>query len=279
MEPIVKWAGGKRTLIKEILEFVDIRTLIGSNGRYYEPFVGGGALAFNLELTGTIINDSNTDLINLYNVIKSSPNELIKLLKIHQENYSASYYNQIREMDKYDNYKDLPAVEKAARFVFLNKTCYNGLYRVNLKGFFNVPFGKYKNPDIINEKKIFDLHKLFNEKSFEIRNVDFEDAVFDAKKGDIIYFDPPYDYEDKGFTSYSAKGFSKKDLIRLKNLCDNLIKKGCKVIISNNDTKFVNELFDSSEYDFKPVKAFRFINCNGKKRKNAKEVIIYGKEK
>lgn len=276
MEAILKWAGGKRLLINQISEIINPNQLIKNNGCYYEPFIGGGAIAFSLELNGTIINDSNKELINMYNVIKDSPSQLIELLKKHQSKYSDNYYEKIRKMDRSKNYDKISNVEKAARFIFLNKTCYNGLYRVNSSGQFNVPKGKYVNPDIVMEKKINNLSRLLNEKNFKITCLDFEEAVKDAKKGDVIYFDPPYDYEETGFTSYSANGFNKSDLVRLKNLCDRLIEKGCRVIISNNDTKFVNELFKCNGYQIIHIEASRFISCDGSKRSKVKEVIIYG---
>ncbi|MBR1581940.1 MAG: Dam family site-specific DNA-(adenine-N6)-methyltransferase [Bacilli bacterium] len=276
METILKWAGGKRLLINQISKIINPDQLKKDNGHYYEPFIGGGAIAFSLELNETVINDSNKELINMYNVIKNNPSELIELLKIHQSKYSDAYYERIRKMDRSKNYDNISNVEKAARFIFLNKTCYNGLYRVNSSGHFNVPKGKYKNPDIIMEKKINGLSRLLNEKSFKITCLDFEKAVEDATKGDVVYFDPPYDYEETGFTSYSAIGFNKSDLVRLKNLCDRLIDRGCRVIISNNDTKFVNELFKCNGYKIVHIEAFRFISCDGSKRSKVKEVIIYG---
>jgi len=276
METIIKWAGGKRLLIDQIAKIIEPNKISKEGGRYFEPFIGGGAIAFALELENTAINDSNKELINMYNVIKDNPTDLIRLLKIHQLKYSDAYYEKIRKMDRSKNYDKISNVEKAARFIFLNKTCYNGLYRVNSSGHFNVPKGKYKNPDITMEKKILGLNKLLNEKNFQITCLDFAEAVKDAKKGDVVYFDPPYDYEETGFTSYSAIGFNKSDLVRLKNLCDSLIEKGCKVIISNNDTKFVNELFKCNGYKIVHIEASRFISCDGSKRTKVKEVIIYG---
>lgn len=276
MDAILKWAGGKRLLIKEISEIIDTNRLAAEQGQYYEPFIGGGAVAFALELNNTHINDSNEELINMYNVIKYSSSELIELLKIHQKNYNAAYYEKIRKLDRNKSYGNISDVGKAARFIFLNKTCYNGLYRVNSLGHFNVPMGKHNNPDIVMDKKIVELSALLNEKNFEITCLDFAEAVKGAKNGDVVYFDPPYDYEENGFTSYSAIGFQKSDLVRLKNVCDLLVNRGCRVIISNNDTKFVNELFNCNNYRIKHIEASRFISCDGTKRTKVKEVIIYG---
>ena len=149
METILKWAGGKRLLVKQITNIINPEKLISEHGRYFEPFIGGGAVAFALELNGTSINDSNEELINMYNIIKNSPEELIKILKEHQSKYSDSYYEKVRKMDRNKNYHEVSDVERATRFIFLNKTCYNGLYRVNASGHFNVPKGKYLNPDIV----------------------------------------------------------------------------------------------------------------------------------
>lgn len=276
MDTILKWAGGKRLLIKQISKIINPDLLIQNKGRYYEPFVGGGAIAFALELENTVINDSNKELINMYRIIRDKPNELIVLLEKHQQKYSDAYYTKIRKMDQNVCFDNVSDIEKAARFIFLNKTCYNGLYRVNSNGYFNVPKGKYKNPDIVMKKKILGLNKLLKEKSFKITCLDFAEAVKGASKNDVIYFDPPYDYELKGFTSYSSKGFDRIDLVRLKNLCDKLRSRNCRVIISNNDTCFVNELFNSKGYKIIHIEASRFISCDGSKRSKVKEVIIYG---
>lgn len=276
MEPILKWAGGKRLLIPHIVKYINVDEMKKNNNKYYEPFIGGGSIAFHLELNNTIINDSNAELINLYKVVLTTPEQLIEKLKEHQSNYDVNYYKKVRKLDRLKKYEKISDVDKAARLIFLNKTCYNGLYRVNSQGHFNVPMGRYENPDIVCESKIVNLHNLLKNKNFIIRNMDFCDAVADAVAGDVIYFDPPYDYEEKGFTSYNSNGFSKDDLNRLKALCDNLIEKGCKVIISNNDTKYVNNLFCSDNYSVEHIETNRFINCDGKNRKKAKEVIIYG---
>ena len=179
-------------------------------------------------------------------------------------------------MDRTRKYDRLNVVQKAARTIYLNRVCYNGLYRVNATGKFNVPLGRYVNPEIVFEEKIMEISEYLNSANVTIKNVDFEKAVEKAKAGDIIYFDPPYDYEDNGFTSYTCNGFSKADLARLKRICDELIGKGCRVIISNNDTIYVNELFNDSKYKIEHVLAKRMINCKGQKRASVKEVIIYG---
>ena len=274
MEPIMKWAGGKRQLIPALERYIDREALIAGQHRYYEPFIGGGALCFYIEPQNAVINDCNPELINVYEVVRDAPNDLIELLRQHQANYNHGYYIQIRSMDRRADYPDLPQIERAARIIFLNKTCYNGLYRVNNNGYFNVPIGRQDNPDIVMEDKILTMSNYFNNNVVLFRSGDFEDAVFDARPGDIIYFDPPYDYEKSGFTSYNQNSFGRDDLIRLKQVSDHLVEIGCRVILSNNDTPFINNLFE--EYEIEHIDAKRFINCDGTKRRNGKEVIIYG---
>lgn len=280
MEPVLKWAGGKRQLLSELKKYIT-KELIG-NHRYYEPFIGAGSLAFSLECTHLTINDCNEELINVYNVIKESPDDLILELEKHKRNHSHDYYYKIRELDRnLIKYRKLSNVKKAARMIYLNKTCYNGLYRVNSKGFFNVPIGKNAQqqiPDIVMKERIYSLNKYFNANDVEIECVDFSYSVCNAKKGDVIYFDPPYDYEKDGFKAYVKTGFSHEDLVRLRNLCNELIERGCVVVISNNDTEFVRECFNSDNYIINFIEAKRYINCKGNKRTKAIEVIIYGKK-
>lgn len=276
MEPILKWAGGKRQLLKELLKHVSKDEL--ANCTYFEPFVGGGALVLHLTPNKAVINDVNSELVGMYTVIRDDPEQLIEQLKEYKKGYPDNY-EEIRSLDRRTDFLELSPVVRAARFIYLNKTCYNGLYRVNSQGFFNVPIGKYHNPDVINEFRIRKLSKYLNDNDVCITNVDFSKVVKSAKNGDFIYFDPPYDYESTGFTTYSADGFTRKDLERLKKTCDTLIDKGCRVMISNNDTLFVNELFSDGCYEIYHIQANRFINCDGQKRTKAKEVIIYGKKK
>lgn len=270
----MKWAGGKRQLLTDIKSTININDLVGH--RIFEPFVGGGAFFLDLAHDNVLINDINKELINVYVQIKNNPKELIKLLKKHQANHCHDYYYEIRNYDRNGIINNLSEVKQAARTIYLNRVCYNGLYRVNSSGQFNVPLGKYKNPDIVFEDKILEIHDYLINNNIEIMSVDFEIAVQSANAGDLVYFDPPYDYDDSGFTSYTCNGFSKDDLKRLKNVCDDLISKGCKVVVSNNDTAFVNQLFDNDSYHIKHVMAKRMINCKGQQRNSVKEVVIYG---
>ena len=180
--------------------------------KFYEPFIGGGSLFFHLQHENSVINDFNAEIINCYKVIKISPHKLIQQLKIHQENHCKDYFYQIRSMDRTGEIDNLTNVETAARTIYLNiVTCQNGLYRVNRVGQFNTPIGRYVNPLICDEEKILEISKFLKENKITIRCCDFAEAVKDAKKGDWVYFDPPYDYEDNGFVGYVKEGFSHAD--------------------------------------------------------------------
>jgi len=275
MNPILKWAGGKRKLLSEIKRYISLEN-IGDHA-FYEPFLGGGAVCFGLECRNAVVNDLNQELMNVYKQVRDRPKELIRELKKHAKNHSHDHYYQTRNLERTESYRKLPDIKKAARFIYLNKTCYNGLYRVNLKGYFNVPLGRYKNPDIVMAERITELSSYLNNNNIQLLSCDFEKCIEEAKAGDVVYFDPPYDYEDGGFTAYSFKGFSREDLIRLEKTCSVLVDRGCVVLVSNNDTEFVNKLFSSGKYIIEHIEAPRFISCNGKNRCKAKDVLIYGR--
>lgn len=270
----MKWAGGKRQLLTDINRIIPLERLQGHT--FYEPFVGGGSVFLAYEHTSVVINDYNQELMNVYRVIRDEPGKLIEALKIHKANHSHDYYYEIRSWDRQENYRERTDIEKAARIVYLNRTCFNGLYRVNSKGHFNVPIGKYSHPDIVLEDKITLISNYLNSASIMLLCGDFSEAVSTAKAGDIIYFDPPYDYETNGFTSYTPGSFSRNDLLRLRTLCDDLVDRGCTVLLSNNETAFVREIFADSKYSCENVLAKRMINSNGKKRNEVQEVLIYG---
>lgn len=272
--PVVKWVGGKRQLIDEIKVRVPKKY-----NTYFEPFFGGGAVLFALQPKKAVINDLNGDLIKTYIVIKDSPEDLIKNLSIHEN--TSEYFYKIRNEDLnpvvFNQKSDL---EIASRLIYLNKTCFNGLFRVNSSGHFNTPFGNYKNPNIVNEPVIKAVSNYFNENEIEILNGDFYDACANAKKGDFVYLDPPYDpiSDTSSFTGYNAGGFDKDEQIRLRNLCVELDKKGVKFLLSNSATSFIKELYDSKYFENKItidiVKAKRNINSDGNKRGEIDEVLI-----
>ncbi len=199
--------GGKRQLIPEIEKYIPPHYTT-----YYEPFVGGGAVLFHLQPKKAIVNDINEELINLYQVIKDNVDELIEDLKRHKN--KPDYFYKIRELDRdMRKYKSLSSVERASRIHYLNKTCYNGLFRVNSQGQFNTPFGKYKNPNIVNEVTLRAVSKYFNSADITFKCCDFEEAVKWARKGSFIYFDPPYDpvSDTSSFTGYDKGGFDRKE--------------------------------------------------------------------
>ena len=279
LQPVLKWAGGKRQLLPQLQEYFPKKKYT----KYYEPFVGGGAVLFHLQPKKAVINDYNEDLINLYICIKNNLEELIEKLKYYEtKNDSVSYY-EIRGVDRTDEYKNWTSVEKAARLVYLNRTCYNGLFRMNSAGQFNSPYGSYKNPCICNEPVLRAMNKYFNENEIEFRTGDFEDACKDAPKGSFIYLDPPYDQYDEqlNFVGYTKDGFTRDDQIRLKKMCDRLIEKGCYVMISNSKTPFIVELYNDTAkyitYTINTVNARRNINSNAQKRGEVEEVLIVGK--
>ena len=268
VRPFLKWAGGKRQLLPEINKYVPKKY-----NTYYEPFLGGGAILFNLQPKNATINDSNTELINCYEVIRDFVDELIEDLKKHQN--EESYYYEMRELDRTNTYKDnYDKVKRASRILYLNKTCYNGLFRVNSQGQFNVPFGRYKNPNILDEAVLRSVNKYLKNNLVKIFNTDFEKAVLEAKKGDFVYFDPPYDpvSQTASFTGYDVNGFDRNEQERLKSVFDDLTSRGCKALLSNAYTDFIVELYSS--YKIEKISATRAINSNALKRGKIFEVLV-----
>lgn len=269
VRPFLKWAGGKRQLIPEITA----NYLPAKYDTYYEPFLGGGAILFELQHNKAVVNDSNSELINCYKVIRDSLYELMEDLKRHENN--EKYYYDIRDWDRIKNYNKKTTIQRASRIIFLNKTCYNGLFRVNSQGQFNVPFGRYKKPNILDEAVLKAVSHYLNNNDIKILNGDFEDAVKDAKAGDFIYFDPPYDpvSNTASFTGYDVNGFNQDEQIRLKNTVDDLHKRGCKILLSNADTEFIFDLYNK-DYRIEKVYATRAINSNALKRGKVQEVLV-----
>lgn len=267
VQPFLKWAGGKRQLLPELNKYIPLKYKT-----YYEPFVGAGALLFDLQPKKAVINDVNSELINCYNIIKDSLDELIEDLKKHQN--IPEYYYEIRELDRKPEFQQLTQVERASRIIYLNKTCFNGLFRVNSQGQYNVPFGNYKNPKILDEVVLKAVHNFLNSSNIIITNGDFEEVVRGAKKGDFIYFDPPYDpvSDSSSFTGYSLDGFSRDEQRRLKDVFDRLNKKGCFVLLSNSATDFIKDLY--KDYRIEIVSASRNINADGLKRGKVDEVLV-----
>ena len=263
--PIVKWVGGKRQLMFELF-----KNMPENYNRYFEPFIGGGALFFELQPDNAYISDMNEELINLYQVVRDNVDELITDLKKHD--ISKEYFMEIRNIGRTNDYRNWSDIQKASRFIYLNRTCFNGMYRVNSKGEFNVPFGHYKNPRIVDENNLINCSSLLQRT--EIRHADFSEILTKVQEGDFIYFDPPYVplSETSSFTSYTKDGFDIDMQFKLRDVCDELDSMGVKFLLSNSDTKLVNELYES--YNIKKVFASRQINANADGRGKITEVLV-----
>lgn len=269
LKPVVKWAGGKRQLLGELKKHVPDFT-----GVYCEPFIGGAALLFELQPEKAVVNDANPQLIEVYEVIRDSPEELIASLKKHEN--TPEYYYAIREIDRNkEAFARMSPVERASRFIYLNHTCFNGLYRVNAKGEFNVPFGKYKNPAVCDEENIRAVSRYFNRADIRFCTGDFANVLQDLPEGSFVYLDPPYVplSPTASFTSYTAGGFNAKDQERLKEECDRLNKRGIRFLESNSDTEFCRELY--KDYAIETVSVRRNINADASKRAGATEILMH----
>ena len=267
--PFLKWVGGKRQLMPSIVEHLPQNI---NDYKYIEPFIGGGAVLFNLQPKNAIINDFNEELINVYQVIKDNLDELIADLKKHKN--EAEYFYSIRSLDRNGEFKKLTAVQRASRVIFLNKTCFNGLYRVNNAGEFNSPFGRYKNPNIVNEPTLKAVNKFLNSNNIEIISGDYSEILKNADKKCFVYLDPPYHpiSESSNFTGYVQGGWNIYDQVDLKTACDELHKKGVKFLLSNSSAEFIKDLY--KDYKITIVKANRAINSNGADRGEVDEVLI-----
>ena len=263
-KPFVKWAGGKRQLLDELTAdlpyFED----------YHEPFLGGGAMFFRLEALGKVkkayLSDSNAELINAYEVIKTDVFDLMSELSAPRyANEEAAYY-------KIRSASPASKVERAARFIYLNKTAFNGLYRVNSKGGFNVPFGKYDNPKILDSKNLLLVHRALQKD--ELRCGDFDIVLKNARRGDLVYFDPPYFPISKtsNFTGYTKDGFFEKEQEKLMRTFKTLDSRGCYVLLSNSNSELIADLY--AEFEPEIVHANRMINCKADKRGKVEELIV-----
>jgi len=269
VKPFLKWAGGKRQLLPEIREHIP-----ETFNSYYEPFLGAGAVFLDLLPTKAIVNDFNEQLMLTYRVIRDSVDELIRILDIHKARNSRDYFYEIRALDRNKHVFDLlPDVDKAARLIYLNKTCFNGLYRVNSRGEFNAPYGRYKNPTICEAEVLRAVSHYLNSHEVQLLCKDFADAVADASRGDFVYFDPPYFSSDNtNFTSYQAEGFDASEQERLRDVFAELSDRGVKCLLSNSDTEFIRELY--SGFDIRTVSAIRAINADANGRGRVNEVLV-----
>jgi len=269
--PIVKWVGGKSKLLPELIARLPERF-----GRYYEPFAGGAAMFFavapRLE-AGAVLNDRNADLIATYRAVAKDVDAVIRRLEIHRRHHGEKHYYSVRERWN-DRGVSWTPVDRAAAFIYLNKTCYNGLWRVNRAGGFNVPIGRYVDPPICTPDALRAAARVLAQ--VELRNGDYADAVADARRGDLVYFDPPYVpvTETSNFTSYTGDGFGADEQRRLAGLARDLVARGCRVILSNSDTPFTRGLYAGLRVD--RVFCARAINCNAARRGDVAEVIAIG---
>lgn len=269
VSPILKWVGGKRQLLDSIVPYIP------KCFTYYEPFIGGGAVLFHRQPDKAVINDSNPELMNVYITIQTEPEALIDKLKEHKQNNCKDYFYRIRALDRDKQvFHRMTNVERAARIIYLNKTCYNGLFRVNSAGEFNSPWGKYKNPNITNETTINALHSYFHQADIILKCGDYREALKGIRKGAFVYLDPPYMpiSSSASFTGYTAGGFGESEQIALKEQCDILHSKGIKFLLSNSSCPFIEDLY--RDYRIEYVSAKRAINADPDKRGAIQEVLV-----
>lgn len=273
LRPFLKWAGGKRQLLPVLRRHVPHRY-----GRYFEPFLGAGALFFDLQPQEAVVNDANGELINCYRLIQSAPEALLADLRRHRN--ASEYFYSLRNLDRRPEFASLTPLQRASRLIFLNKTCYNGLFRVNRRGHFNAPFGAYKNPRLADEELIREVSRYLNTERITLLNTDFASALEQAGEGDFAYLDPPYDpvSPTSSFTGYHHGCFNRAEQIRLKETCDDLTRRGCRLLLSNSDTPFIRELYgDARVYEIVEVPANRSINSRGDRRGRMSELLISNK--
>ena len=264
-KPFIKWVGGKRQLLPNIINNMPLEF-----NNYYEPFMGGGALFFHLNHNKSFLNDINEELVNLYKVVKEDVELLIEDLKKHKN--TKEYFYKIRNQDREEVYEKMSTIEKASRFIYLNKTCFNGLYRVNKKGQFNTPFGSYNNPKIVDSENLRLAseslkYTIISQGSFHL----LEDKI---KKNDFIYLDPPYAplSATSNFTSYTKENFDLKMQEELRDFCDRIHKKGAYFLLSNSSAPLIYDLYKN--YDIEEVLASRNINSKGDSRGKIKELLV-----
>ena len=266
--PVIKWVGGKTKLLPELTARMPERY-----GRYYEPFAGGAALCFRVAPPRAVLADSNADLIGLYSMIAGDVGAVIRRLEYHRDHHDEAHYYDVRARWN-DREVAWNTADRAATFIYLNKTCFNGLWRVNRAGAFNVPIGRYTDPPICVPDALRAAHVLLARAT--LRCCDYRAAVADAVRGDFIYFDPPYDpvTTTANFTSYTANAFGPEHQRELADTARTLVARGCRVMLSNSDTPFVRALYKGFAID--RVKCSRAINSNASRRGDVDEVIVVG---
>ena len=273
--PFVKWAGGKTQLLDRLDKLIP-----KAFDRYFEPFLGGGALFYHLARNRQFIaylSDINQELINVYEVVKSNVEELIDVLTVYKKEYYKAPENFYRELrDRFDT-ENRSSIEKAARLITLNKTCYNGLYRVNSNGRFNVPMGRYKNPIICDSKNLRNASLILGSLESHLYREDYRKILANkTQEGDFVYLDPPYNpmTSTANFTGYTGAGFTKNDQECLAKIFKDLDTRGCKILLSNSDTEYVKELYAEYAKNILQVTVRRNINSRASKRLGHTELLI-----
>lgn len=271
--PFLKWAGGKSSLLTQYEAIFPA----GGVGTYYEPFVGSGAVFFHLRNRGLVrgarLSDINAELINIYCVVRDQPDALIERLAHHRRHHSRWYYYHLRERDREPGWaQSAGRVERAARMLYLNKTCYNGLWRVNSRGEFNVPMGRYNSPRILDEPRLRAASRALQR--VDLAAVPFDEAVEEAGPGSFVYFDPPYVplSATSSFTSYTAGGFGYEEQGRLAAVFRALDRRGARVMLSNSDHPLVHDLYRG--FRIERVRARRHINSRANGRGAISEVVV-----
>lgn len=268
VSPVLKWVGGKRQLLDVLKPLLPRRITT-----YCEPFAGGGALLFNLQPKTAYVNDINKELIRVYEIIKRDVEALIAALQDFKND--ADFFYSVRDWDRdREKYSLLTDVQKAARILYLNKTCYNGLFRVNSAGEFNSPFGNYRNPNIVNAQTLRAVSSYLNAAAIHLTSIDYAEVLQGLPKGTFVYLDPPYDpvSNTSSFTGYAKGGFSRDEQVRLRKCCDELHRRGLKFMLSNSATDFIKEQY--SAYKITVVQAKRAINSDATKRGGIDEVVV-----
>lgn len=270
LNPLLKWVGGKRQLLPQIRAAAP-----AEYARYIEPFLGGGAVLFSLAPDTAVVNDLNSELINLYTTVRDDVEGIISLLEGYRND--PDFFYEIRALDRSPDFSSLADVARAARTIYLNKTCYNGLYRVNSRGEFNAPFGRYVNPRICDAERLRAVSAYFNRANITFLNGDYR--AVEPQAGDFVYLDPPYDPVNvtSSFTGYQAGGFGRQQQEELKDWCDELDTRGVKFLLSNSATEFIRELY--SDYNLAIVQATRAVNSVASRRGKVDEVLVsnYGR--
>ncbi|MDR1741643.1 MAG: DNA adenine methylase [Synergistaceae bacterium] len=267
--PVVKWVGGKRQLLDRLLPLLPSRRI----AQYCEPFVGGGAMLFSLQPNIAYVNDVNDALMGVYRVIRDDVEAIIAELGVHRN--EAGYFYEVRSWDRdRERYASMSDVQKAARIIYLNRTCYNGLFRVNSAGEFNSPFGNYKNPSIVNAPLLRAVSQYLNKSGVHLSCADYAEVLGRIPGGTFVYLDPPYDpvSDTASFTGYDKGGFGREEQERLRSECDRLSGRGIRFMLSNSATDFIRGLY--AAYSVTVIRARRAVNSNPAGRGEVEEVVV-----